>query len=202
MRPKDITEETSIVECEKWRSQVLRDLDKKLEKINDPALTDYQIRDLNDEINKLQKEKHAWEMHLRKLGGPNYLKSQGAIDSTGRVIGSHKGYKYYGRARDLPGIKELFSELAPPPKTKRSKQDLLKLKLDRHYYGHDYEDDALLEYESAREAEALANLENEPDQMNRLGGYTLPTIDDVPDQAAIEAMVMHARKEALLAKYA
>jgi len=37
------------------------------------ALGDYQIRDLNDEINKLLREKGAWEYRIRELGGPNYF---------------------------------------------------------------------------------------------------------------------------------
>lgn len=35
-------------------------------------LTDYQIRDLNDEINKLIREKYHWENRILELGGPNY----------------------------------------------------------------------------------------------------------------------------------
>lgn len=37
------------------------------------GLSDYQVRDLNDEINKLMREKLAWEHRIKELGGPDYL---------------------------------------------------------------------------------------------------------------------------------
>jgi hypothetical protein len=39
------------------------------------GLSDYQVRDLNDEINKLMREKLAWEHRIKELGGPDYLVS-------------------------------------------------------------------------------------------------------------------------------
>jgi hypothetical protein len=36
------------------------------------GLSDYQIRDLNDEINKLMREKSHWDDQIKKLGGPDY----------------------------------------------------------------------------------------------------------------------------------
>ena len=40
------------------------------------ALGDYQVRDLNDEINKLLREKGHWEARIRELGGPDYFVRQ------------------------------------------------------------------------------------------------------------------------------
>lgn len=36
------------------------------------GLSDFQIRDLNDEINKLMREKYRWEQQIRDLGGVDY----------------------------------------------------------------------------------------------------------------------------------
>jgi len=36
------------------------------------GLTDYEVRDLNDEINKLMREKRHWENQIIALGGANY----------------------------------------------------------------------------------------------------------------------------------
>lgn len=36
------------------------------------GLSDFQIRDLNDEINKLMREKYRWEQHIKELGGVDY----------------------------------------------------------------------------------------------------------------------------------
>jgi hypothetical protein len=36
------------------------------------SLDEYRIRDLNDEINRLLREKTHWERRIRELGGPDY----------------------------------------------------------------------------------------------------------------------------------
>ena len=36
------------------------------------GLGEFKIRDLNDEINKLLKEKGLWEDQIKDLGGPDY----------------------------------------------------------------------------------------------------------------------------------
>ncbi|CCG82601.1 Pre-mRNA-splicing factor isy-1 [Taphrina deformans PYCC 5710] len=203
-RPRNIMECTSVAACEKWRNQVLKDVTRKIDKINDATLTDFQVRDLNDEINKLQKEKHMWELQLKNIGGTNYIRFQGNVtDSEGRVIGSHKGYKYYGRAKELPGIKELFSELAAPPKHKKTKQDWTNLDLDISYYGYrDEEDPALLAYEEEREEEARTNLmaETKGDE-SRWDVANIPKFEDLPSRAEIEQILVEKRKAILLAKY-
>ena len=99
-RPKMITEVDQIPAAEKWRGQVVKEISRKMTRIQDLALSDYQIRDLNDEINKLMREKHMWEVQIRNLGGPNYMRGGGKMyDEQGREIpGGGKGYKDFGRA--------------------------------------------------------------------------------------------------------
>lgn len=36
------------------------------------SLTDYQVRDLNDDINKLMGQKYHWEKRIQELGGADY----------------------------------------------------------------------------------------------------------------------------------
>lgn len=95
-RPKAITSVTAIPACEKWRGQVLKEISRKVSKIQDLSLSDFMIRDLNDEINKLMREKHMWEIQIRNLGGPNYMRGGGKVyDDEGREIqGGGKGYRY------------------------------------------------------------------------------------------------------------
>ncbi|KAF2836845.1 Isy1-like splicing factor, partial [Patellaria atrata CBS 101060] len=71
-RPKLITSISSIPVCEKWRGQVLKEISRKVSRIQEESLSDFQVRDLNDEINKLMREKWMWEKRIRDLGGPNY----------------------------------------------------------------------------------------------------------------------------------
>lgn len=132
-----------------------------------PAAHARRIRDLNDEINKLIREKGHWERRIVELGGPDYSKSAPKVaDSKGQEVAeltggvgrwactcrappslqahglpalaqAHKelrescslrmracaragkgaGYRYFGAAKALPGVKELFE--AEPPKLVR-----------------------------------------------------------------------------------
>ncbi|KAJ9293992.1 hypothetical protein DTO271G3_7368 [Paecilomyces variotii] len=167
-RPKAITSIDSIPTCEKWRGQVLKEISRKVTRIQDPSLSDYQIRDLNDEINKLMREKWMWEMQIRNLGGPNYMRGGGRVyDDEGREIpGGGKGYRYFGRARELPGVKEMFEAAARRGRRPAEEEedtgggrggDVAKKNVDAAYFGYglDEEDGTLLAYEKKKEKEAL-----------------------------------------------
>src|ERR1700722_5062166 len=82
-RPKLITSVTSIPSCERWRGQVLKEISRKAAKIKDPSLSDFMGGDLDDEINKAMREKHMWEVQIRKLGGPNYMRGGKVYDEEG-----------------------------------------------------------------------------------------------------------------------
>ena len=57
------------------------------------GLTDYEVRDLNDEINKLMREKRHWENQIVALGGANYRRNVAMMDDDGREVPGTKGYK-------------------------------------------------------------------------------------------------------------
>jgi len=72
------------------------------------------IRDLNDEINKAMREKHMWEIHIRNLGGPNYMRGGGKVyDEEGKEIpGAGKGYRFVLLAKtDEHGLNECLDTL-------------------------------------------------------------------------------------------
>ena len=70
------------------------------------GLGEYRIRDLNDEINKLLREKYHWEVQIFNLGGPNYRRiGPRYLDREGREVPGNRGYRYFGAARELPGIR-------------------------------------------------------------------------------------------------
>jgi pre-mRNA-splicing factor ISY1 len=59
------------------------------------SLTDYEIRDLNDEINSLMREKRHWETQIVALGGANYKRAQSSMtDDAGREVPGTRGYKW------------------------------------------------------------------------------------------------------------
>lgn len=107
-RPKMASACKSLRECERWRGEILRELSRKVSKIQDAGLTDYEVRDVNDEINKLMREKRHWENQIIALGGANYRRNVAMLDDDGKEVPGTKGYKYFGRAKDLPGVRELF----------------------------------------------------------------------------------------------
>lgn len=69
------------------------------------------MRDLNDQINQLMREKRHWETQIVNLGGANYKRATGSmVDDGGREVPGTRGYKYFGRARELPGVREMFQK--------------------------------------------------------------------------------------------
>ena len=130
-RPRMASACKSLRECERWRGEILREISRKVSKIQDGALrqascvallslvslfsantaglTDYEVRDLNDEINRLLREKRHWENQIVALGGANYRRNVAMVDDDGKEVPGTKGYKYFGRAKELPGVRELFA---------------------------------------------------------------------------------------------
>lgn len=144
-RPRAINKVSTLKDAENWRKQVLQEINQKLAKIQDEKLSNYQIRDLNDELNKLMKEKYSWEYHTSKnLNGPDYFHSSNVILKANGVM--IRGYSYFGRARELPGVKELIAKQEQNKKDKVTKAkttmtQLQKLKelesrVGLHYYGY------------------------------------------------------------------
>ena len=88
--------------AEKWRRQILGEISRKVTKIQNASLGESRIRDLNDEINKLLREKGHWERRIKELGGPDHRRSAPTTyDAQGRELQGGRGYKYFGRLREI-----------------------------------------------------------------------------------------------------
>jgi Isy1-like splicing family len=199
-RPKAPSTVSSIPLCEKWRGQILKEISRKVLKIQDESLSDFQIRDLNDEINKAMKEKWGWERRIRELGGPNYMRGGGTVfDDQGREVqGGGKGYRYFGRARELPGVKEMFERAARKQvrgDEERPEEQVKRRNVDARYFGYgaDEEDASVLKYERRKEREAeqrLGAVDSEEDEewepLPGDGGdgvvWRLPTLEEVQEE--------------------
>ncbi|XP_025197369.1 pre-mRNA-splicing factor ISY1 homolog [Melanaphis sacchari] len=157
-RPYLATECTDLKAAEKWRVQIIREISKKVAQIQNAGLGEFRLRDLNDEINKLLREKKHWEYQIRELGGPDFLRmGPRMLDHEGREVPGNRGYKYFGAAKDLPGVRELF-EHEPPPPPRRTRAELMK-NIDADYYGYmDEEDGLLLTMERKKEKKMLEAL--------------------------------------------
>lgn len=229
-RPYLATECHDVVEADRWRGQVIRDIGRQVMAIQNAGLGEHKLRDLNDEINKLIREKGHWERRIVELGGPDYAKSAPKVqDSEGKeikdgVTGRGGGYRYFGAAKQLPGVRELFEKEAPR-KVKRTRHELYKF-IDADYYGFRDEEDGILAAvegpaEEAMRREAIAawdaaaalrdaeyaKVSSATDdgiisQPGREEDLTFVAYVPLPEQQEIEARVISKRKADLLAQYA
>lgn len=106
-RPRKPQSCNDVNEALKYRAQILREITNNLSRIHDLLLTEYQIRDINDSINNLLKERRNWEYRIKQLGGADFTNIQ--LHNSKDLL-SIKGYKYFGRARDLPDVVKLLNE--------------------------------------------------------------------------------------------
>ncbi|KAG8787039.1 NineTeen Complex (NTC) component [Serendipita sp. 401] len=153
-RPRMASSCKSLRECERWRGEILREISRKVSKIQDAGLSDYEVRDLNDEINKLMREKRHWENQIIALGGANYRRNVAMLDADGKEVPGTKGYKYFGRAKELPGVKELFESKSKEEDEDKATAEFYKKFANNGpaYYGDlDEADGELLEFEKRAE---------------------------------------------------
>uniref|UniRef100_A0A8B9J1J1 Pre-mRNA-splicing factor ISY1 homolog n=1 Tax=Amazona collaria TaxID=241587 RepID=A0A8B9J1J1_9PSIT len=142
-RPFLASECNELPKAEKWRRQVIC-LSHCLFPLLTAGLGEFRIRDLNDEINKLLREKGHWEFRIKELGGPDYARiGPKMLDHEGKEVPGNRGYKYFGAAKDLPGVRELF-EKEPVPPPRKTRAELMK-SIDAEYYGYRDEEDGILE---------------------------------------------------------
>ncbi|XP_010260934.1 PREDICTED: pre-mRNA-splicing factor ISY1 homolog [Nelumbo nucifera] len=149
-RPFLASECRDLAEADKWRQQIMREIGRKVADIQNEGLGEHRLRDLNDEINKLIREKWHWERRIVELGGPNYTKHAAKMtDLEGNIVdvpnpgGRGPGYRYFGAAKKLPGVRELF-EKPPELKKRRSRYEIFK-RIDASYYGYRDDEDGVLE---------------------------------------------------------
>ena len=160
-RPYLASQCQDLKECQRWRREIVREISKKVTQIQNAGLGEFRIRDLNDEINKLFREKYHWEVQICNLGGPNYRRiAPRYLDGNleGREVPGNRGYRYFGAARELPGVRELFEQDPPLPVSKKSRAELVK-DVDADYYGYCDDDDGILihlELEAEKDAVAKA----------------------------------------------
>ena len=141
-RPYLATHCDNVKEAEKWRLQIIREISKKVSQIQNAGLGEFRIRDLNDEINKLLREKRHWEERIVDLGGNDLRKKSRMLDREGQEVPGSKGYKYFGAARELPGVRELF-ENEGPTAPRKTRAELMR-DIDAAYYGFRDDEDGLL----------------------------------------------------------
>jgi len=201
----------SISDGERWRHQIVREIIKRVQEIQNAGLGEHKIRELNDEINRLLREKEKWEARIKELGGADYKKSgSDIVDAQGVELPGSGSYKYFGAAKDLPGVRELFTR-EKPNAPKKGRADLYR-SINFSYYGiEEKEDPEMLEEEERYEKiQAKKDLdrwieENKEYVKMKLKGIPKPTqeqlIELVDDESIEEFKKQHATKEALHQKF-
>eukprot|EP00033_Pygsuia_biforma_P000538 GCRY01000630.1.p1 GENE.GCRY01000630.1~~GCRY01000630.1.p1 ORF type:complete len:278 (-),score=58.18 GCRY01000630.1:51-884(-) len=228
-RPKHTSQCRRAETAEKWRNQVLKEISKKVSIIQHmDGMAESTIRQMNDDINELIREKYYWEVRIVELGGVDYRKMVEAEDvkEEGVTVTNDKEsgmvvYRYFGAARNLPGVKELF-EKQNKQDAKRSRADLYR-GINADYYGYRDEDDGVL-LPQEEEAEKKARLDLEQEWRESPQGQMGAELDafnrevqlmeeepeeaptfvahvPLPDKDELEKVVLEKKKQELLKRY-
>jgi len=230
-RPFIADECDNVHDAEKWRKQIIVEITRCISKIQNENLPHHKLRDLNDLINKKFREKNHWERRIISLGGPDYTKIAPKVSDDGgiQVPGGRGAYRYYGAAKKLPGVAEMFRS-EPPPPPKRTRYEMYK-GVDADYYGYRDDDDGLLEsLEALQEQQVRLEAVEEwkkretERQLGTMGpgneqlvknsveamvkGFEQPKaellkahVEDLPEKEALQKVVLEKRKKRLLEKY-
>lgn len=189
-RPLLASQCNDLSDAERFRRDIVRQIHKKVTMIQNAGLGDFKIRDLNDQINRLLREKRQWEIRIKELGG-NVLQETGST-----------GYKYFGAAKDLPGVRTLF--------TKTEKKVKLTQDIDAKYYGYRDEDDGVvvdLEREEERKINFHSVQETEEDSVQhdedseQFSGQFVSHVPSVPNQKQVQEELLRRKKEQLMQQY-
>ncbi|KAJ6223899.1 hypothetical protein RDWZM_002444 [Blomia tropicalis] len=212
--------------AQKWRLDIIREISRKVTQIQNAGLGEHRIRDLNDQINKLLREKKHWEQRIKELGGVE-IKGGPKFDASAREAPGNRGYKYFGAAKDLPGVRGLFSE-EPTSLPKKTRAELIR-NIDADYYGYRDEDDGIILKEEAKVQQNLllklaesidseqsgetihqrirqiCKNDNDPDDEDGMD-YAGPKnfishVPSIPSQQEIHDELMRRKKQELLEKY-
>lgn len=105
-RPVDTKECDNLENAKMWRFELIEDVSRRVELIQDESLQEFQIRQLNDKINALLTEKEAWETRIVELGGPDYKRLEPSKQFI--TTDTKDGYRYFGKAKELEGVKSLL----------------------------------------------------------------------------------------------
>ena len=135
-----------------FRKRVVGGVIKRVSQIQNAALAEARIRELNDEINAILKVKARWEERIKQLGGPDYKAEQlkhKTLQVEGTGLEAEDGYMYFGAAKNLPQVQEIFKKEVPQAPLV-NKKELLKA-VDYEYLGLDEQDLELEQKEKAYE---------------------------------------------------
>ena len=201
-RPHLASECEHLADAERFRGQIVREIAAGIAKIQNPAMGEHEIRELNDEINHRLREKWHWNKRIHELGGLDYnvIERKRQIEEGDTQMG---GYRYFGAAKNLPGVQELL-EKKKAKIAKKTEENIYK-NITPDYYGwRDDEDGVLLEVEEKATQKLYGSRKKQRTGEGKDDELTFvdPDYLNVPSQEEISEALLEHKKKALLSKYA
>jgi hypothetical protein len=206
---------TSIPIAEQNRRDNLKEIHRKIGRIQDKELELVVVRTLNDEINEAIEKIRIWDERIRELGGLTKRSQRRIEEFEAAAVGSDEqtellqfeGKFYFGRARELPEVQDFLKHRQEIDReslelTKMRKQrNEMYAQVDHIYYGlineeqekllKAEEDEIFVEVSQLEELEAL----NEVDLLALREGLNIPT------QEQVQEYLVERRKAELLKRY-
>lgn len=192
-----------LSDAEKWRREIVKEISGGVRKIQNAGLGEHAIRDLNDAINKLWREKYHWNRRIKELGGPDYnaieRRQQMEEGDNHQFLQGSGGYRYFGAAKDLPGVQELFAKQAAKQMAKKRKRGDYYKHITPDYYGfRDEEDGVLLSLEQTQQQQ----IEQPPLSKHQDWCQAIQKDTDslFPSQEVISKIILQQKKQDLLSR--
>ena len=202
---------TSIPIAEQNRRDTLKEIHRKIGRIQDKELELAVVRTLNDEINESIEKIREWDERIRELGGLSKRTQRRIEEFEAAAIGSDdqtellqfEGKYFFGRARELPEVQdflkhrqEIDKESTELSKMRKQRSEMYA-KVNHIYYGLlNEEQEKLIK---AEEDEIFAEVKdqdvNEADLLALKEGLNIPT------QEQVQEYLVERRKAELLKRY-
>ncbi|CAD7938118.1 unnamed protein product [Amoebophrya sp. A25] len=211
-RPKIASEVNDVRDAKKWWANMRWEIGQKIVRIQNATLPEAEIRDLNDDINKLLKEREYWIARIKELGGEDLSTSYKPSELDGQELYAHSGYKYFGAAKDLPNVRELFEQQHADDQKRRTRKELYTHILPDYYGWRDENDvELLLEEQQAEQTLAEDRKKMMPEHLRkRQGERALKEAADgqqkqisyvyTPSDAEIQQILLEKKRAIALAK--
>ncbi|CAB4254658.1 similar to Saccharomyces cerevisiae YJR050W ISY1 Member of NineTeen Complex (NTC) that contains Prp19p and stabilizes U6 snRNA in catalytic forms of spliceosome containing U2 [Maudiozyma barnettii] len=210
-RPKRVASVSNVKEAIQWRNQLINEFKVLNTRVFDPSLSESDLREVNDQLNTLIQEKKRWDWHINNKLRSSSSKS-GIVSNDRFVIGGKVvlGKRYFGRAIELPEIKDYIAEqkrkqlLSQPKQLVNIKKipsinDKSNNKMKQIYYGQSFSDDDILKRDNfEKQWTPILQRTNDSKINNTPSTHQFTSV--IPTQLDMEKWLVERRKQDLLKK--
>ena len=206
---------TSIPIAEQNRRDLLKEIHRKIGRIQDKELELTVVRTLNDEINESIEKIRVWDERIRELGGLSRRSQRRIEEFEAATINASEsqqaqpellqfeGKYFFGRARELPEVQDFQKHRQEVDKESVELSKLRKHRTEMYaqvnhiYYGllNEDQEEAIRLEEDREFGVSEGNIDNSVDLMTLKEGLNVPT------QEQVQEYLLERRKQELLKKY-